>query len=75
MNVAFVAYVVGVIIALAVMRDPWRSRIITALLWPLGPIAFLIVVPILLLAAAILWPVPVLGSAAVIYAVIYLVGC
>ena len=75
MNVALVAYVVGVIIALAVMRDPWRSRIITALLWPLGPIAFLIVVAMLLFAAAILWPVPVLGSAAVIYAVIYLVGC
>jgi hypothetical protein len=33
------------------------------------------VVSILLLAAAILWPVPVLGGAAVIAALIYLVGC
>ena len=68
-------YGVGVAIALAVMRDRWPARIGTALVWPLGPIAFVVLVPILLIAAAILWPVPVLGSAALMAAMVYLIAC
>jgi hypothetical protein len=69
------AYVLGVVMALAIMRDPWPERVATALVWPLGPLAFLVVVPVLLVAAAILWPVPVLGSAAIVGVLVYLLGC
>ena len=71
----FGLYAIGVVIALALMRDPWPARVGTALVWPLGPMAFLVVVPIMLVAAAVLWPVPVLGGAAAIAAAIYLIGC
>lgn len=49
-------YGVGVVVGLAVMRDPWPARLGTALVWPLGPIAFIVVVSILLVSAVILWP-------------------
>ena len=57
-----VLYLAGVAIGLAVMRDPLTSRIPTALMWPLGPVAFVIVIGIMLIAAAIVWPVPVLSA-------------
>jgi len=68
-----IIYLVGIGIGLAVMRDRWPSRIATALVWPLGPMAFVIVVAIMLVAAALLWPVTILGSAAVIAAIVWLV--
>ena len=67
-------YALGVVIGLAVMRDRWPARIATSLAWPLGPIAFLVVVPVLLVAAAILWPVPILGGAAMIAGVLWLLS-
>ena len=67
-------YAVGVAIGLAVMRDRWVTRIATALLWPLGPLAFLVVISILLVAAAILWPVPVVGTAAVVASLLWLLA-
>jgi hypothetical protein len=66
-------YAAGIAIGLAVMRDPWPLRVGTAVAWPLGPLAFAIVVPILLIAAVILWPVRMLGAAALIAAVFWLV--
>jgi hypothetical protein len=62
----FSIYLTGLVIALAVMRDPWPERIGTALVWPLGPIAFVVVISIMLLASAVLWPVLILGGAAVL---------
>ena len=59
-------YLAGVVIGMAVMRDRWPARLGLALVWPLGPIAFLVVVAILLVAAAILWPVPILGATALV---------
>jgi hypothetical protein len=59
-------YLTGLVIALAVMRDPWPERIGTALVWPLGPIAFVVVVSIMLLASAVLWPALILGGAALL---------
>jgi hypothetical protein len=59
-------YLAGIVIALAVMRDPWPARLGTALVWPLGPLAFVVVVSILLVASAILWPLPVLTGAALL---------
>jgi hypothetical protein len=62
----FSVYLTGLVIALAVMRDPWPERIGTALVWPLGPLAFVAVISIMLLASAVLWPVQILGGAAVL---------
>ena len=59
-------YLAGVVIGLATMRDAWHTRLAVALGWPLGPIAFAVVVTILVLAAAVLWPIPVLGAAALL---------
>jgi hypothetical protein len=59
-------YLAGMVIALAVMNDSWPARIGIALVWPLGPLAFVIVVSILLVASAILWPVPILSGAALL---------
>lgn len=61
-----VVYIVGVVIGLLIMRDAWPARIITALAWPLGLLAFAVVAGILSLAAVYLWPVPVLATAVVI---------
>jgi hypothetical protein len=62
----FAVYIVGVVVGLIVMRDPWPARIIAALAWPLGVVAFAVVAGILSLAAVYLWPVPVLATAVVI---------
>jgi hypothetical protein len=67
----FAVYLVGVVVALAVMRDSWPARVATALVWPVGPAAFFVVVSILLVAAAIVWPVPILGGTAVVGALLW----
>ena len=61
-----ILYALGVAHGLAVMRDRWPARVATALVWPLGPIAFVLVISLLLIVAAILWPLLILGVAAVI---------
>lgn len=61
-----IVYFAGVAIGLAAMRDRWPSRLAIALLWPLGPLAFLVVIAILAMAATALWPMPVLGAAALL---------
>ena len=68
-----ILYTLGVALGLAVMRDPWPARVATALVWPLGPIAFVLVLTLLLVVAAILWPILILGSAAVIGAILWAV--
>jgi hypothetical protein len=59
-------YLAGVALGLLVMRDRLPSRLLTATMWPLGPMAFVVVVGVLLLTAAALWPVPVIGTAALL---------
>jgi hypothetical protein len=59
-------YLAGVLIGIAMIRDRWAARLGLALVWPLGPIAFLVVLAVLLVTAAILWPLPVLGALAVL---------
>jgi hypothetical protein len=64
---AYVAvYIGGVLIGLMVMRDRWPARLATAVAWPLGPFAFVVVLAILLAASVLLWPLPVLTAAAVL---------
>ena len=58
-----VTYLIGVFIGLAVMRDPWPLRVGTAVVWPLGPLAFVVVIAVLALACAVLWPLPALALA------------
>jgi hypothetical protein len=41
------------------------------LVWPLGPAAFVVVVSILLVAAVILWPLPLLGAAAAVAVILW----
>ena len=65
-------YLVGALIGIAVIRDRWAARLGLALVWPLGPIAFLVVLAILAVTAAILWPAPVLGALAVLGAAAWL---
>jgi hypothetical protein len=74
-NLVLAVYLTGVVLALMVMRDPLPARVATALVWPLGPAAFVVVVSILLVTLVILWPAPVLGLAAAAAAVLSLVGC
>jgi hypothetical protein len=56
-------YVAGVVVGVTIMRDPLPVRLITALLWPLGPAAFVLVVALLLVVAALVWPVTMLALA------------
>ena len=65
-------YLIGLAIGLGVMRDPWPVRIVTAIAWPLGVLAFVVVLAILSSAAIYLWPVPVLATLAAV-AVVWLV--
>jgi hypothetical protein len=58
-------YLAGVGLGLAVMRDPLPARLLTALVWPLGPIAFVLVIALLLVVATIVWPVIMLGLMAI----------
>ena len=64
--VSLAIYLAGVVIGLATMRDAWPTRLAVALVWPLGPIALAVVTTILVLAAVVLWPIPMLGAAAVL---------
>lgn len=51
------AYLAGVAWCLIVSDARPGERIVLAILWPLGPIAFVVTVAILLVAAAIAFPV------------------
>ena len=68
-------YLAGVVVALGVMRDRWPARVGTALVWPLGPMAFVAVVMILLAASVYLWPVPVLAAISAVAALIWALAC
>ena len=50
-------YVVGVLVGLFATQGGVATRVGLALLWPLGPLAFLITVAGLLVVAAIAFPV------------------
>jgi hypothetical protein len=63
-----VIYLGGVVIGLVVMGDRWPVRLATALAWPLGLLTFVAVVSILTVAAAYLWPIPVLVTTAALAA-------
>jgi hypothetical protein len=49
-------YVAGALVALVATDDRWPVRLALAAFWPVGPLAFIAVVGVLLAAAAVLWP-------------------
>ena len=53
MNTALAIYVAGVVIGYWRTDARWPTRPLLALLWPIGPLAFVITVVILLAAAPI----------------------
>ena len=53
MNTVLAIYLVGVTIGLWRTDGPVTTRLLLALLWPIGPLAFVIVVAILLAATPI----------------------
>ena len=56
MDVVWVVYAVGALLALWRTDAHWPTRIALAVLWPLGPLAFVITVGILLAASLIAFP-------------------
>ena len=56
MRVAIGLYLAGVAVALWRTDAAWPTRTAVAVLWPLGPAAFLITVSILLAASLIAFP-------------------
>ena len=65
MEVLWAIYAVGALIALWRTDANWPTRVALAVLWPLGPLAFLITVSILLAASLIAFPLVAGGIAAV----------
>lgn len=65
MEVLWAIYAAGVFIALWRTDARWPTRVAVAALWPLGPLAFLVTVAVLLAASLIAFPL-VAGSIAVI---------
>ena len=65
MEVLGAIYAIGVAIALWRTDAAWPTRIAVAVLWPLGPLAFLVTVSILLAASLIAFPL-IAGGLAVI---------
>jgi hypothetical protein len=51
-----VVYLAGLAIGLLAGDEPFRGRVLVAACWPLGPLAFVAVVTILLLALPIALP-------------------
>ena len=47
------------------MLDPLPARLLTALVWPLGPVAFVLVIALLFVVATIVWPAIMLGLMAI----------
>ena len=71
MRYASIIYLAGVVIGLLATDDRLSRRIVVALAWPLGPLAFLVIVSGLLATAVVLWPVRMLAGGAAIVGVIY----
>ena len=53
MNIALWIYVVGVVIGLWRTDASWPTRLMLSLLWPIGPVAFVVTVAVLLAATPV----------------------
>jgi hypothetical protein len=57
MTLAFAVYLSGVLIGLLGSDAPVRTRVVLAALWPLGAVAFVVTVTILLAASLVAFPI------------------
>lgn len=57
MRVVMIVYLAGVAAALWRTDAPWPGRAALALLWPVGPVAFVATVAVLLAASLIAFPI------------------
>ncbi len=57
MKVLWAIYAVGALVAIWRTDASWPARLALAALWPVGPLAFLVTVAILLAASLIAFPV------------------
>ena len=64
-------YVAGAALALWRTDASWPTRIVLALLWPIGPVAFLITVAILVGASLVAFPLVAGGIAALVAAAVW----
>ena len=53
MNIALAIYLAGVLIGLWRTDARWHTRLLLAVLWPIGPVAFVVTVAMLLAATPI----------------------
>ena len=67
-RILWAVYAAGVLLALWRTDAGWLTRIVLALLWPLGPLAFVVTVVVLLGASLIAFPL-VAGVVAAVGAV------
>jgi hypothetical protein len=67
-------YSLGVLVGLIVTDDRWPTRVLLSVLWPLGPLAFVIVVSGLTIVAIGLWPLIVLPLLAGLGTLAYLLA-
>jgi len=59
MNAVLGVYLAGVVIGLWRTDDRWPRRVLLAALWPIGPLAFVLVLAILLAASPLaFFPAP-----------------
>jgi hypothetical protein len=56
-TVAWLVYVAGVLLALWRTDALWSTRIVLALLWPIGPAAFVVTVSLLLVVSLFVFPI------------------
>ena len=66
LEVALGVYLLGAVAGIAVIDARAPARVALALLWPLGPLAFLATVSILLLASLVAFPAVGLAAAVAI---------
>lgn len=57
LTIAAIVYAAGVLLGLIATQGGWATRLVLALLWPLGPLAFVVTVAGLLVVAGIAFPV------------------
>jgi hypothetical protein len=70
-KVLWTIYAAGAIVAIWRTDAAWPTRLALAVLWPLGPLAFLVTVSILLAASLIAFPLVTGVIAAAVAAVVW----
>lgn len=67
-------YSIGVLVGLVATDDRWPTRLVLSGLWPLGPIAFVLVLSGLTIVAVGLWPLVMLPLLTALGALVYLMA-